>query len=191
MTPTQRIVIRIKKNKDGRTSLSCARADGTVTWQRQEGKQAAFFPKHDLTHCAVESVLGQDQGFYGLVAAGWNFSDFGTPWPRGKLPTDANVSEMIVGFFDLERQSGETNSASELNRRIGEYCAEHGLQSRRQLTEEDLNRIRMRREELFAKWDSILPGDALEIPFEMEREAEGGWREAGGGKREAGGGRRS
>jgi hypothetical protein len=168
MPDTQRIVIRIKKSKDGRTSLSCSRADGTVTWQRQEGKQAAFFPKHDLTHCAVESVLGQRQGFYGLVAAGWDFSDFGTPWPRGKLPADANVSEMIVGFFDLERSTGTTESASELNRKIAEYCAEQSLPSRRVLTEDELTRIRERCEELFAKWDAVQPGDALEIPFEIE-----------------------
>jgi hypothetical protein len=168
MPQFQPLVIRIKKGKDGRTSLSCARANGTVTWQRQEGKQAAFFPKHDLTHCAVESVLAQRQGFYGLVGAGWDFSDFGTPWPRGKLPADANVSEMIVGFFDLERQSGENDTATEINRKIAEYCAEHGLPSRRVLTEDDLTRIRKRREELFAKWDAVLPGDALEIPFEIE-----------------------
>jgi hypothetical protein len=184
MPQAQRIVIRIKKGKDGRTSLSCARSDGTVTWQRQEGKQAAFFPKHDLTHCAVESVLEERQGFYGLVAAGWDFSDFGTPWPRGKLPADANVSELIVGFFDLERSTGTTESASELNRKIAEYCAAHGLSSRRELTEEDLTRVRERRAELFAKWDSVQPGDALEIPFEMEGEGKG----EGGGKREAGGG---
>ncbi|MGH9421382.1 MAG: hypothetical protein ACRD3J_15495, partial [Thermoanaerobaculia bacterium] len=146
---------------------------------RQEGQQAAFFPKHDLTHCAVESVLGVPQGFYGLVAGGWDFSDFGTPWPRGKLPADANVSEMIVGFFDLERQSGEADSASELNRKIGEYCAQHGLPSRWRLTEEELIRIRERRAELFAKWDAVVPGGALEVPFEIE---------GGGGKREAGGG---
>jgi PP-loop superfamily ATP-utilizing enzyme len=167
MAEAQRIVIRIKKGKDGRTSLSCARADGTVTWQRQEGKQAAFFPKHDLTHCAVESVLEQRQGFYGLVADGWDFSDFGTPWPRGRLPAEANVSEMIVGFFDGERQTGETNTATDLNRRIAEYCAEHGLPLRRELTEEDLTRVRQRRAELFAKWDAVEPGNALEIPFEV------------------------
>ena len=52
------MVIRIKKGKDGRVALSCTRADGTTTWQRQEGGQAAFFPKHDLTHYAVETALG-------------------------------------------------------------------------------------------------------------------------------------
>jgi len=34
MSVAQPITIRIKKNPDGRTSLSCTRADGTTTWQR-------------------------------------------------------------------------------------------------------------------------------------------------------------
>ena len=109
------MVIRIKKGADGRTALSCTRPDGTSTWQRQEGAQASFFPRHDLTHYAVETVLGQRRGFYGLVAEGWDLSDFGTPWPRGKLPKDANLIEIIVGFFDRERASGEMGTAAELN----------------------------------------------------------------------------
>lgn len=166
MPDMQRIVIRIKKGKDGRTALSCTRADGTVTWQRQEGQQAAFFPKHDLTHCAVEAVLGLSQGFYGLVAAGWDFSDFGSPWPRGRLPVEANISEMIVGFFDIERSTGEMDAASEINRKIAEYCAERGVPAVRELTDDDLAAVRDRRRELFAKWDAVQPGEALEIPFE-------------------------
>jgi hypothetical protein len=165
MPDPQPIVIRIKKGKDGRTALSCTRADGTTTWQRQEGAQAAFFPKHDLTHCAVETVLGQRQGFYGLVSAGWDFSDFGSPWPRGKLPPEANISEMIVGAFDLERRVGEWITADELNRILADYCAENGLRAQRQLTESDLARVREKRAELFAKWESVRPGDALEISF--------------------------
>src|SRR5207253_10658122 len=106
MSDAQRIVIRIKKDKDGRTSLSCTRADGTTTWQRQEGGHARFFPRHDLTHYAVESVLGHRRGFYGLVAEGWDFTDFGAPWPRGPIPADADPSEMIVGFLDAGRLGG-------------------------------------------------------------------------------------
>src|ERR1700730_11229516 len=111
MPDSQRIVIRIKKKTDGHTALSCIRADGTTTWQRQEGAQATFFPKHDLTHYAVETVLGHRQGFYGLVLAGWDFSDFGSPWRRGRLPVEASISEMIVGVLDLERRIGERPSA--------------------------------------------------------------------------------
>lgn len=166
MPDAQRIVIRIKKGTDGRTALSCTRADGTTTWQRQEGAQATFFPKHDLTHYAVETALSQREGFYGLIAAGWNFSDFGSPWPRGRLPLEASISEMIVGFFDLERRIGERATADELNQNLAEYCAENGLPPPRQLTENDLTRVRERREEMFAKWDAVRPGDALEIILE-------------------------
>jgi hypothetical protein len=166
MPDAQRIVIRIKKGKDGRTALSCTRADGTTTWQRQLGAQAVFFPRHDLTHCAVESTLGLRQGFYGLVSAGWDFSDFGSPWPRGKVPPEANISEMIVGFFDLERRTGEQGTTGVLNRMLAEYCSENGLPAQFQLTEDDLARIRAKRAELFAEWDAVLPGNALEVVFD-------------------------
>jgi hypothetical protein len=166
MADAQRIVIRIKKGKDGRTALSCTRADGTTTWQRQLGAQAAFFPKHDLTHCAVESALRLRQGFYGLVSAGWDFSDFGSPWPRGKLPPEANIAEMIVGFFDLERRTGERGTIRDLNRMLAEYCTENGLLAQFQFTEDDLARVRAKRAELFAQWDAVLPGNALQVVFE-------------------------
>ena len=166
MGDTRRIVVRIKKGTDGRTSLSCERADGTNTWQRQQGAQAAFFPRHDLTHYAVETVLGHEKGFYGLLAAGWDLSDFGTPWPRGALPMDANLTELIVGFFDRERASGQMGVAEEINQELGEFAEENGLPAPERLTEEDLSRVRKKRGELFAQWEAVRPGDALELPFD-------------------------
>jgi hypothetical protein len=167
MPDAQRIVIRIKKGTDGRTALSCIRADGTTTWQRQEGAQATFFPKHDLTHFAVETTLGHRQGFYGLVSAGWDFSDFGSPWPRGRLPAEASISEMIVGMLDLERRAGERLSVEDLNEKLAEYALENALPRQRPLTEEDLNGIRAKRAEMFAKWEAVRPGEALEVPFDV------------------------
>jgi len=164
MSAAQPITIRIKKNPDGRTSLSCTRADGTTTWQRQEGAQAAFFPRHDLTHYAVETVLGHRQGFYGLVATGWDLSDFGNPWPRGRLPADAGLSEMIVGFLDLERGTGQIGMAEDLNDTLSRYCSENSLPPA-VLSDDDLNRVRQKRGELFARWEAVKPGDALELPF--------------------------
>jgi hypothetical protein len=101
------LIIRIKKKTDGSAALSCIRRDGTTTWQRQEGQLGRFFPLHDLTHYAVETVLGFHQAFYGLLAAGWDISDFGTIASRGKIPDEAGLAESVVGFFDLERMTGE------------------------------------------------------------------------------------
>src|SRR5512134_3109631 len=93
--------IQFTKKKDGAVIFRCVRSDGSVTWQRQEGTHARFFPLHDMTHYAVETVLGHQRGFYGLVAEGWDLTDFGTPWPRGPLPADAEPTEFIVGMFDV------------------------------------------------------------------------------------------
>ena len=160
------LTIRLKKNPDGGASLTCTRADGTVTWQRQESQQAAFFPRHDLTHFAVETVLAHKNGFYGLLAAGWDISDFGAPWPRGRIPPEADVSEAIVGFLDIERASGERAAAGQLNEFLADRCVERGYAPSPPITDEELREIRRKRAELFARWDAIRPGEALELAYD-------------------------
>jgi hypothetical protein len=160
------LIIRIKKNRDGTAALSCTRADGSTTWQKQNGQQARFFPRHDLTHYAVETVLGFRRGFYGLVAEGWDMGDFGTPWPRGKLPADAEPAELVVGFLDVERASGVRATADDFNEKARLYYEQHGLPGKYELTDDQLARIRARRAELFEKWDTVPEGEALELPYD-------------------------
>jgi len=159
--------IRIKKKTDGSAALTCTRADGSVTWQRQDGQLGRFFPLHDLTHYAVETSLGFTQAFYGLVADGWDMSDFGRDSARGKPPEQALLAELIVGFFDLERATGVVGTADDFNEKLVTW---HRDNDRRvpdfRLTESDVERIRSIRAEMFAKWRALSPGDALEIPFE-------------------------
>lgn len=165
---TERLTIRIKKNPDGSAALSCTRADGTVTWQRQLGAQGRFFPLHDLTHFAVETVLGHHRGFYGMVASGWDISDFGPPWRRGRIPNDMDPSELIVGFLDAERASAARWSADEFNDKVAAYYRDR-LPGRTPpaLTDDDLARVRQRRAELFEQWRAITPGDAIELTFDV------------------------
>ena len=168
MRTAPRLTIRIKKNADGSAALTCTRADGSVTWQRQQGAQGKFFPRHDLTHVAVETTLGHGRGFYGLVAEGWDLSDFGAPWPRGRIPADADPSELIVGFLDTERASGERWSAADFNDKAATYYREHAPGATPPvLSDDELTRIRQRRAELFAEWDAVVPGEALEITFDI------------------------
>jgi hypothetical protein len=161
------LTIRIKKNRDGTAALTCTRADGSVTWQRQEGGHALFFPLHDLTHYAVETVLRHRRGFYGLVAEGWDFGDFGAPWPRGPIPADAEPAELIVGLLDAERASGAEWSAADFREQAAQFLATHGaVGASLALTDDQLARIRRRMRELFAAWEAVVPGEALELEFE-------------------------
>jgi hypothetical protein len=159
------LVIRIKKSADGSGALAAVRADGSVTWQRQKPTVSPFFALHDLTHYAVETELGLTHAFYGLLADGWNLTDFGKPWPRGPLPAQAGIAELVVGFLDTERASGERMLAEEFNEHARVHCAQHGMPGPLRLTDDELLRIRARRAELFARWAAVPAGGTLELEF--------------------------
>ena len=145
--------------------LKCIRADGTYTWQKQEGKQAAFFPLHDLTHYAVETELGIRDAFYGLVAQGWEIEETTGKGARGALPEIALFVENVVGTLDTERGSGSRWTAAEFNESCTRFALNGGRSAPRPLTDEELGRIRKRRAELFAQWSEVPAGQSLELPF--------------------------
>jgi hypothetical protein len=90
---SRRMVIQLKKGRDGPATLACVRADGSRTW----GKEHPFFPLHDLTHCAVESVLGFDQAFFGLIATGWNIDDFAKPGASARRALESRWWDLAPG----------------------------------------------------------------------------------------------
>jgi hypothetical protein len=159
------VKITITKRADGGAVLKCMRDDGTNTWQKVEGKQAAFFPLHDLTHYAVESELGIRDAFYGLIAQGWDIDDTTGKEARGALPEIAIFVENVVGTLDAERGSGSRWTAEEFNESCARFAANGGRAAPRALTDEELARIRRRRAELLAQWSALPPGQALELEF--------------------------
>ena len=158
------LTIRIKKQTDGSAALTCIRADGTATWQKQLGAQGRFFPYHDLTHYAVETTLNHRKGFYGMVASGWNMTDFGAPERKGML-ADMDPSELIVGFLDAERASRAQWSAEECNEKMAVFYEQHGMPNPPTVTDEQLEAVRRRCRELWDRWEAVKPGEALELPF--------------------------
>ncbi len=167
--------VRFKRHPDGSASLTCTRRDGSVTWQRQHGPTALVMPAHDLTHFAVESTLGFGRGLYGLLADGWEISDFAKPWPRGPIPDDALVVELIVGFLDVERRQGEAMTPDAFQTQAEQYVASrmavgktmpNGL---RPLTDDELARVRARRDDLLARWADVPVGGDLALDFAVPR----------------------
>jgi hypothetical protein len=163
------LTIRIKKKTDGSAALSCTRADGSVTWQRQEGHLGRFFPLHDLTHYCVESVLGFDRGFYGLLAEGWDISDFGKPENRGQDFSQAGLVEVVVGMFDLERMSGERGDADDLAAKITSYYESRDLpRPDIVVTQTQIDDVRALRANLFECWRELPAGEAMELEFNRQ-----------------------
>ena len=165
------LLIQLTKRADGGAVLRCVRADGSATWQRHDGHQAAFFPLHDLTHLAVETTLGYRRGFFGLVAEGWDIEETGGKGAAGPLPAEAVAVEHLVGFLDVERATGALWTAAD----FAEQLASAGVALARAepLTDDELARVRERRRELLARWAAVAPGEVLELPFDRPAPAAG------------------
>jgi hypothetical protein len=147
--------VEIAKRADGAGVLRCTRDDGSVAWQKQP-THAAHFALHDLTHFAVETALGYHQGFFGLIASGWEFDDVTGKGPRGALPAEALEVERIVGVFDSERASGLLWTVEEFN----QFAP-------RPLTADEIHSVRACRAALFKQWSSVPPGRSLSLEFEF------------------------
>jgi hypothetical protein len=153
---TPLLTLRFAIKRDGTPVLSVTRRDGSVAWQRQKH----FFPVHDLGHYAIESVLGLRQAFWGMMADGWDFADFGTPWPRGPMP---NLPEALLADV-RDDESG----AAELNAHLAAYCAQQGMETPRTLTPSEFARIRAMRDALARRWHALASGEAMELRFPAE-----------------------
>jgi len=151
--------VQITKKPDGSGVLRCVRDDGSVTWQKQTDRHAAYFALHDLTHFAVETTLGLRRGFFGLIAEGWDIEDTTGKGARGPLPPEAGEAEMIVGVFTAERAGGQIWTVEEFN----ECAAMTGVRS---LTFDEIVRVKKKRSELFQQWSAVEPGTTLELTYE-------------------------
>jgi hypothetical protein len=159
--------IEIVKDPDGSALLRMTRHDGSRVWQKQRGALARFFSLHDLTHYAVESVLAIGDAFFGLLASGWSIEETEGKGARGPLPVNALFVEAVVGALDTERASGSRWTAAEFNASLATHMARTGRTAPRQLTDDDLARIRRRRAELFQQWESLAPGAALILSWDV------------------------
>ena len=161
----QSVLIEFTKRADGRTVLRCVRDDGSVTWQRNDDRNAEFFPLHDLTHYAVETELGFTEGFFGLIAKGWNIDETTGKTARGALPPEALEVEYLVSAFSAERAGGDASMAEQFNVLAATFARAKGMPTPRELSDEDLARVRSRFNELATKWRALPANATMQLSF--------------------------
>lgn len=155
------MLVQLKNGRDGPPTLVCVRADGSRTWS----KVHPFFPLHDLTHYAVESVLGFTQAFFGLIASGWDIDAFAARGAAARLPDEALWAEHIVGILDLERGMNRALPREEFNQALEESFTGKATPRSRPITDDELTAIRALRSDVVARWWRLAPGEALELRF--------------------------
>lgn len=167
------MIVRLKKTHEG-TALSVERADGSVDWQRNS--HGDFFALHDLTHLVVESVLGFDQAFFGLLASGWDMKVFSDKTdPRyGQVPDQAKVTEHLVAVLSRRVLENERLDASlrdlwrdEVNLELAACLRKSGL-ALHSLSLDQLLTIGERLEAAVDAWSRLPMGETLKFQFPLE-----------------------
>jgi hypothetical protein len=160
------IRIRFTRKADGRTVLTCVRRDASVTGMVED----RFFVEHDLVHYAVETILGYRQGFYGLLASGWDIAAFGAPDPssgaKPAVPAEAIMVEHLVGV--VQQVMRGALDPWDVSAALAMSLAGTGIAapvvSERQV-ESIIGQARANLEE----WAELHPGATLELPFPLAR----------------------
>lgn len=152
--------VNLKKISAERASLNCRRPDGTVTWSRVH----PFYPRHDLSHFAVETALGLRQGFFGLIADGWELADFIQKSAAARLPTEAIWAECAVGVIELLTNTGAP-SLAEWQEALDQSVAGQKLPPFRRVAANEYARLNSLRAALLQQWAALPVGETLTLDF--------------------------
>ena len=97
--------VRITRREEKLHTIVFKRSDNTETWQASED----FFVRHDLSHFAVEKILGYKTAFLGMINQGMGANDFEDREKRKKLQITAEgwYAENMANLFLIEVVQGE------------------------------------------------------------------------------------
>ena len=152
--------IRFTKGKDKPDTLHCIRADGSETWTRLKN---GFGALHDLAHYAVETTLGFDQAFFGLLAQGRSIEEFAETDDRSWVGEQGMVTETIV--MTLQYETAHVAAPETFFEMVDEACRGLGIATPAALTPEALAAMRERYSALLMQWATTPPGGRLELDF--------------------------
>ena len=152
--------IRFTKGKNKSDTLHCIRDDGSETWARLK---QGFGPLHDLAHYAVETVLGFDQAFFGLLAQGRAIEEFAETEDRSWVGEQGLVAETIV--MTLQYEAAGVAATEAFLEMVEESCQGLGLAMPTTLTPEAVTAMRERYGTLRLQWAATPPGGRLDLVF--------------------------
>ena len=154
------MIIRFVKGKDKPDTLHCIRADGSETWARLP---KGFGPLHDLAHYAVETTLGFDQAFYGLLAQGRAIEEFAETEDRSWVGEQGTLAETIV--MTLQYEVAGSAAPEAFFEMVETACRGLGIATPTALTPKAVAAMRERFGELLMQWALTPPGGCLELDF--------------------------
>ena len=166
------MVIRFKKGKNQSKhkpdTLTCIRDDGSITWTHLH----RGFVQHDFAHYVVETTLGFENAFFGLVAKGYDIPGFSAPKSERPfdIPREAIDTEPIVALLqaDLLEGSGYSGDiAPKASIGLRSIFRDHSASLPVGITDEQLEGMRQKLRALLERWRGLQPGASMTLQFKM------------------------
>ena len=153
--------IRITRKQNGHGMLHCTRDNGSATWL----PLTPFFVIHDLCHYAVETTLGLQYAFYGMLAAGTDIRDFELPKDQRpfELPPEALQAEQLVNLLVIEYSQGRMENFLEELDHVNRMNNDRQLPV--SLDGAGLEKIRVAFNMLTERWHSLSENESLVLNF--------------------------
>ena len=106
---------------------------------------------HDLTHYVVETQLGLQEAFFGLLARGWDITDFENKQKirSADIPMEGIRAEILVGLLLTERNDGQ--EMNDFNSIYRDFSGKFNLLVQ-PLEASVLNKLREGVDDLINKW---------------------------------------
>ena len=155
------MIIRFKKGKHQwkhkPDTLTCVRDDGSVTWTHLH----RGFVHHDFAHYVVETTLGFENAFFGLVAKGYQIPDFSEPKASRpfEIPNEAIDTEPIVALLQMDLLESA-------NERSGMFQS-HSASLPVNITGEQLEVMQQKLSDLLRQWHDLPPGESMTLQFKI------------------------
>jgi hypothetical protein len=163
------LTFRIKKRLDAHAVLVLVREDGSST-SGSIGPPSGYGPVHDLAHYVVERTLGLSEGFLGLVASGWEITDFEKKGTARRLPAEAVLAEVAAGEISRQAMMWQWSSAGDyawaVETTVRESQPEYTLPA---ITHDTFEGMRVELLQLRQRWNELTPGETLELTFSTAR----------------------
>jgi len=109
--------------------------------------------------------LRLSNAFFGLVAQGWDITRLTDRDVRAILPPEGLWTEFVVGLVQTERLATEPLSVADFNDLLEKEKENFGLKYDRQLTDDELLRIRQIFLEKYSEWRALKPGESMSMNF--------------------------
>ena len=163
------LTFRLRKTADAAAQLILIRDDGTHTLGAV-GPANGYGPVHDLTHYAIEQTLRLSEGFLGLIASGWEISDFEVKGTAKRLPAEALFAEVAAGELSRQLLTRQVSSHEDFLWAIDLTMEQQrpGF-TRPEIVPAQLESIHALVAAEWRKWRELPANEALELTFACER----------------------